>query len=60
TADTYDYLLFLRGAVQQLIDNDLGMEESGRIDQSQFSYLKNYPQLKGKNAQRVYEELEWE
>ncbi|MBT3308329.1 MAG: MBL fold metallo-hydrolase [Gammaproteobacteria bacterium] len=60
TADTYDYLLFLRGAVQQLIDNDLGMEEIGRIDQSQFSYLKNYPQLKGKNAQRVYEELEWE
>mgnify|MGYP003958623765 CR=1 FL=1 len=60
TADTYDYLLFLRNAVQQLIDNDLGMEEVGRIDQSQFSYLKNYPLLKGKNAQRVYEELEWE
>jgi hypothetical protein len=32
----------------------------GGIDQSRFARLENYEQLKGRNAQRVYEELEWE
>jgi glyoxylase-like metal-dependent hydrolase (beta-lactamase superfamily II) len=60
TADTHDYLVFLREAVQELIDEGRGMEETSKIDQSQFSYLYNFDSLKGRNAQRVYEELEWE
>ena len=60
TADSYDYLVFLRKAVQVLIDQGHGMEEIGRVDQSRFSYLGNFDSLKGRNAQRVYEELEWE
>jgi hypothetical protein len=36
------------------------MESVGQIDQSRFSYLENYDMLKGRNAQRVYAELEWE
>jgi hypothetical protein len=36
------------------------MEDVGEIDQSRFEYLSNYDTLKGRNAQRVYEELEWE
>lgn len=60
TADTYDYLVFLRKAVQELQDDGHGMEDIGKIDQSRFKYLKNYDSLKGRNAQRVYEELEWE
>jgi glyoxylase-like metal-dependent hydrolase (beta-lactamase superfamily II) len=60
TADTYDYLVFLRTAVQQLIDDGNGMEAIGQIDQSRFDYLANYEVLKGRNAQRVYEEIEWE
>lgn len=60
SADTYDYLVFLREAVQTLIDDGYGMEEIGKIDQSTFSYLENFDALKGRNAQRVYEELEWE
>jgi glyoxylase-like metal-dependent hydrolase (beta-lactamase superfamily II) len=59
-ADTSDYLVFLREAVRSFMDEGYGMEEISRIDQSRFSYLKNYDLLKGRNAQRVYEELEWE
>lgn len=60
TADSYDYLVFLRQAVQTFMDNGHGMEEIGTIDQSRFSYLENFDSLKGRNAQRVFEELEWE
>jgi hypothetical protein len=59
-SDTYDYLVFLRSSIQQLIDEGHGMEAIGRIDQSPFDYLANYDVLKGRNAQRVYEEIEWE
>jgi glyoxylase-like metal-dependent hydrolase (beta-lactamase superfamily II) len=60
TRDTYEYLVFLREAVQSLLDEGRGMEDVGSIDQSRFNYLDNYDSLKGRNAQRVYEELEWE
>ncbi|MCG7971398.1 MAG: MBL fold metallo-hydrolase [Candidatus Thiodiazotropha taylori] len=59
-ADTYDYLLFLREAVLAFMDQGNSLEDIGKIDQSRFSYLKNFNSLKGRNAQRVYEELEWE
>jgi glyoxylase-like metal-dependent hydrolase (beta-lactamase superfamily II) len=59
-ADSYDYLVFLRQAVLDFIDEGYGMEDIGKIDQSRFSYLLNYDSLKGRNAQRVFEELEWE
>jgi glyoxylase-like metal-dependent hydrolase (beta-lactamase superfamily II) len=60
TAHTYDYLLFLRQAVSDFMDNGGGIENIGKLDQSSFSFLQNYEGLKGRNAQRVYEELEWE
>ncbi|NNJ91162.1 MAG: MBL fold metallo-hydrolase [Gammaproteobacteria bacterium] len=59
-ADTHDYLVFLRQAVMDFIDEGNGMEDIAKIDQSQFSYLTNYNSLKGRNALRVFEELEWE
>jgi hypothetical protein len=60
TADSYDYLVFLRQAVIELMEQGGGIEEIGSIDQSLFSYLANYDDLKGRNAQRVYAEIEWE
>jgi len=60
TADTYDYLIFLREAVTDFMERGGGIEDVGTIDQKRFSYLANYEALKGRNAQRVYEELEWE
>jgi glyoxylase-like metal-dependent hydrolase (beta-lactamase superfamily II) len=59
-ADTYDYLVFLRAAVAEMIDEGIGMERVGEIDQSRFSHLRVYEQIKGRNAQQVYAEMEWE
>ncbi|MET0081115.1 MAG: MBL fold metallo-hydrolase [Candidatus Thiodiazotropha lotti] len=56
-ADTYDYLVFLREAVLAFIDQGNSLEDIGKIDQSQFSYLKNFDSLKGRNAQRVDEDV---
>jgi glyoxylase-like metal-dependent hydrolase (beta-lactamase superfamily II) len=58
--DTYDYLVFLRKTVSTFMEEGGGIENVGKLDQSRFEYLKNYDLLKGRNAQRVYEELEWE
>jgi glyoxylase-like metal-dependent hydrolase (beta-lactamase superfamily II) len=59
-ADSYEYLVFLRQAVLNFIEEGNGIEDIGKLDQSRFSYLENYDSLKGRNAQRVFEELEWE
>jgi glyoxylase-like metal-dependent hydrolase (beta-lactamase superfamily II) len=59
-SDTYDYLVFLRSAVFDFMDAGGGIEDISTLDQSRFAYLANYDTLKGRNAQRVYEELEWE
>lgn len=59
-ADTYDYLLMLRAKVSELIALGGGMERVGEIDQSAFSRLQGYNDLKGRNAQQVYSQLEWE
>ncbi len=58
--DTYSYLRFLRNAVAKFIDAGGDMADIGQLDQAAFSYLVNYELLKGRNAQQVYQELEWE
>lgn len=60
TAHSYDYLVFLRQTVADFMEAGRGIEDIGKLDQSKFSFLLNYENLKGRNAQRVYEELEWE
>ena len=59
-ADTYDYLVFLRQAVANFMKTGGDISEVSKIDQSQYKYLLNYQTLAGRNAQRVYSELEWE
>ena len=58
--DTYDYLVFLRKLLSEYIDVGGGIENIGKLDQQQFSYLKNYKNLKGRNAQQVFQEIEFE
>lgn len=58
--DTYDYLIFLRKSVAEFIKVGGGIENIGKLDQSNYSYLKNYDVLKGRNAQQVFQELEFE
>lgn len=59
-ADTLDYLVFLRETIRKFMDNGGHITRIGSIDQSQFDHLKNFEALSGRNAQRVYSELEWE
>jgi len=59
-SDTYDYLNFLRHEIRQFMDNGHGIENIGQLNQQRFSYLQNFEILKGRNAQKVFEELEWE
>lgn len=58
--DTYRYLLNLRQQVAQFMQEGRDISEIGKLDFSQYRYLKNYDSLSGRNAQQVYIELEWE
>jgi len=42
------------------MDDGHGIESIGKLNQQSFRYLKNFEILKGRNAQKVFEELEWE
>ncbi|MDF1529022.1 MAG: MBL fold metallo-hydrolase [Sedimenticola sp.] len=60
-SDSYNYLIHLREAVQQKIDDGAfdPVEASQGLDQSRFSYLENYADLRFRsiNALNVAEEL---
>ena len=58
--DTYDYLVFLRKLLKEYIEAGGGIENVGKLDQNKFSYLKNFKSLRGRNAQQVFQELEFE
>ncbi len=58
--DTYDYLFYLRQSIAEFMQAGGGIEDIGNLEQTQFSYLKNFKALKGRNAQQVYQELEFE
>jgi glyoxylase-like metal-dependent hydrolase (beta-lactamase superfamily II) len=58
--DTYDYLLFLRESVSDFIESGGDISETGNVYQAKFSYLLNFQELAGRNAQQVFTEMEWE
>jgi len=58
--DTYNYLVFLRKNISEYMQVGGGIENIGNLDQSSFRYLENFKALKGRNAQQVYQELEFE
>ncbi len=59
-ADTRDYLVNIRARIGALMDEGGDIIASPGIDQSAFSYLLNFDQLAGRNAQQVYAEMEFE
>ena len=58
--DTKRYLFFLRESIALFMESGGGAHEISRINQTRFKYLNNYETLKGRNALKVYTELEWE
>lgn len=59
-AETRDYLVMLRTRIADVIKAGGGINEATAIDQSAFSHLAVYGQIKGRNAQQVFEQMEWE
>lgn len=54
------YLQQLRKGVSALIENGGGLEDVSKVDQSDFKKLIGFEMLKGRNANQVYQELEWQ
>ncbi len=59
-ADTYDYLVNLRTRIGELIEEGGDIMAAPEIDQSAFAGLAQFDSLAGRNAQAVYEQMEWE
>lgn len=57
---TKDYLLFIRGEVQKLLDNGEDLQEAYRIDQSRYAHLDTFEELASINAGRIFEQMEFE
>jgi len=59
-ADTYEYLVFLRETVGGFMESGGDIADTGSLDQSRFERLISFELLKGRNAQQVFQEMEWE
>jgi glyoxylase-like metal-dependent hydrolase (beta-lactamase superfamily II) len=59
-AETRAYLTYLRDAVREVVKVGGTMADAARIDQSQFRFLAGSNELAGRNAQAVFEQLEFE
>jgi len=57
---TRDYLLFIRGEVQKLLDDGEDLEAAYNIDQSRYAHLDTFKELANINAGRVFEQMEFE
>lgn len=60
TAGTKDYLIYLRGKVRVLLDEDGDLKDAYLIDQSPYAHLDTFEELAARNADRVYREMEFE
>ena len=57
---THAYLVNLRTRIGALIDEGGDIMDAPTIDQSDWSYLEQFENLAGRNAQTTYEQMEWE
>ncbi len=60
TKDTYDYLVFLFEKISQMLDDGVDLQDATNLDQSKFGYLKVFNSISRKNAQNLYEQLEFD
>jgi glyoxylase-like metal-dependent hydrolase (beta-lactamase superfamily II) len=60
TKNTQQYLKFLKDKIINILENDGDMLEASKIDQSDFHFLSGYQDIAGKNAQWVFEQMEFD
>lgn len=58
--DTRDYLASLRARIRDHIDSGGDILGAVDVDQSDFAYLDQFDALARRNAQTVFEQMEWE
>ncbi len=58
--DTRDYLANLRARIRDHIDSGGDILGAVDVDQSDFAYLDQFDALARRNAQTVFEQMEWE
>ncbi|NNE24588.1 MAG: MBL fold metallo-hydrolase [Rhizobiales bacterium] len=57
---TKDYLVYLRGKIRELLDDNGNLEDSYEVDQSPYAHLDTFKELAKRNAGRVFEQMEFE
>ena len=60
TRYTHDYLIYMREKVVDLVEEGGALQDAYLIDQSRFSHLDTYFELKRQNAGRIFRELEFD
>ena len=60
TKNTQQYLQFLIASIAKVLDNDGDMLEASKIDQSDFHFLTGHQNIAGRNAQWVFEKMEFD
>jgi len=60
TVYTKDYLVFLRGEVQKILDEGGTLADAYKIDQSAYAELDTFDELAARNAGLVFEAMEFE
>ncbi len=59
-AQTRGYIAGLRKAIGALIERGGSIQDAPAVDQSAYAALPGFDSLAGRNAQAVYQEMEWE
>lgn len=57
---TYDYLVYMRDAVNEILDNGGSLLDAYSIDQSKYAHLDTFDELAVLNADRIYRAMEFE
>ncbi len=57
---TFDYLHYLRGKIQEHMDNGGTLKDAYYVDQSPYEKLDTFKELATRNAGRVFEQMEFE
>ncbi len=60
TKNTYDYLVFLKKEIVKVLEGDGDMLQASKIDQSDFHFLSGHKDIAGRNAQWLFEQMEFD
>ena len=60
TKYTKDYLVYLRTKIEEILDDDGGLNEAYNIDMSAYKHLDTYKELGRQNIARVFKQMEFE